>query len=288
MVNTRQIIGQASGQIDDAMKTFITETISIALALSIENVTRSIQEQMSVNGVCLRQDFLASELQRLIGETNTYTTPNRTVYRCNQFFKVDDIVEGDKEVYVEALLKRFSSTYKDPMSELKNIRQRGRLVQLYIDAFDLIMTKVEVLEAQAVSFFLGGLNKEIEMIVRMFKPQSLADAYCLSKLQEANNNVSRKINKSLMPTPKPVYNNFVRNTGSQMKNVNYTPNRPKPMYNNAPYRKHLTQKELDKKRAKNQCKNEAQYGEGVFGYEDSAEENRTSQSRQKDKSESVS
>ncbi|GKA86443.1 putative mitochondrial protein [Tanacetum coccineum] len=259
--------------------------------------------------------------------------PTGWVYRCNQFFKVDDIEEGDKvklasmllydkalawhqqftrihfenvnwDVYVEALLKRFSSTYEDPMSELKNIRQKGGLVQLYIDAFDVIMTKVEIPEAQAVSFFLGGLDKEIEMTVRMFKPQSLADAYCLSKLQESNNNVSRKITKSLLPAPKPVYNNFARNPSSQVANVNYTPNRPKPVSNNVPYRKQLTQKELDDKRSKNQCfycdqkyvpghkcsgrlfsleiiegsgeleeELGEQFDEGVFGYEDNAGEN---------------
>ncbi|GJU48942.1 putative mitochondrial protein [Tanacetum coccineum] len=208
--------------------------------------------------------------------------PTSWVYRCNQFFKVDDIEEGDKvklscmhlydkalawhqqftriheenvnwEVYVEALLKRFSGTYEDPMSELKNIRQKGGLVQLYIDSFDVIMTKVEIPEAQAVSFFLEVLDREIEMTVRMFKPQSLADAYCLSKLQESNNNVSRKITKSLLPAPKPAYNNFARNPSSQVANVNYTPNKPKPVSNNVPYRKQLTQKELDDKRSKNQC-----------------------------------
>ncbi|GJW73776.1 putative mitochondrial protein [Tanacetum coccineum] len=322
MVNTRQITGPPSNQLDETMRTFINESISTAM----ENVTRSIQEQLertvtalntSVNGVCLRQDALAAQVQRVTGDTGTSTNPNRIVntrmsriakiefpkfygddptgwvYRCNQFFKVDDIEEGDKvklasmhlydkalawhqqftrihgenvnwEVYVEALLKRFSSTYEDPMSELKNIRQKGGLVQLYIDAFDVIMTK----------------------------------------LQEANNNVSRKITKSLLPAPKPVYNNFARNPSSQVANVNYTPNRPKPVSNNVPYRKQLTQKELDDKRSKNQCfycdqkyvpghkcsgrlfsleiiegsgeleeELGEQFDEGVFGYEDNAGEN---------------
>ncbi|GKD38537.1 hypothetical protein Tco_1258744 [Tanacetum coccineum] len=287
----------------------------------MESVTRSIQEQLertvmntSINGVCLRQGASALELQRLTGDINTSTAPNRTintrmsmiakikfpkfhgddptgwVYRCNQFFKVDDIVEDVKvklalmHLYDKALAwhQQFTRNHGENMN-----------------------WEVEVLETQAVSFFLGGLDKEIEMIVRMFKPQSLVDAYCLSKLQEANNSVSRKINKSSMPTPKPVYNNFVRNPGSQVQSVNYNPTKAKHVYNNASYTKQLTKKELDEKRAKNQCfncdqryipshkcsgelfsleiledngvidaENETHCDEGVFGYGESAEENR--------------
>ncbi|GJW73773.1 putative mitochondrial protein [Tanacetum coccineum] len=218
--------------------------------------------------------------------------PTSWVYRCNQFFKVDDIEEGDKvklasmhlydkalawhqqftrihgenvnwEVYVEALLKRFSSTYEDPMSELKNIRQKGGLVQLYIDAFDVIMTKVEIPEAQAVSFFLGGLDKEIEITVRMFKPQSLVDAYCLSKLQESNNNVSRKITKSLLPAPKPVYNNFARNLSSQV--ANYVPGHK--------CSGRLFSLEIIEGSRELEEEFGEQFDEGVFDYEDSAGEN---------------
>nr|GEV76882.1 retrotransposon protein, putative, unclassified [Tanacetum cinerariifolium] len=79
------------------------------------------------------------------------------------------ILIKEQEVYVEALLKRFSSTYEDPMSELNNIRQKKGLVQLYIDAFDVIMTKMEIPKAQEVSFFIGGLDKKIEMTGEAFQ-----------------------------------------------------------------------------------------------------------------------
>nr|GFA22068.1 hypothetical protein [Tanacetum cinerariifolium] len=55
------------------------------------------------------------------------------------------------EVYVEALLKRFYSTYEDPMSDLKNIRPKGGTIQIYIDAFDMLTTKVEVPETQTLA-----------------------------------------------------------------------------------------------------------------------------------------
>ncbi|GKD42640.1 reverse transcriptase [Tanacetum coccineum] len=196
-----------------------------AITTTMANVTKAIQDQVnqsidamneSIKGVCTRQDFICAEMKKLSGEASTSTVPNRA-----NNSKVDAMEENQKvklvfmhlydkalawhqqyskmygeemlwEVYVEALLKRFCSTYENPMTDLKNISQKEGYVQVYIDAFDVLMTKVEVPESQAVSFFLGGLDKDIEMSVRMFKPQTLADAYCLSKLQEANNNVSKK------------------------------------------------------------------------------------------------
>jgi len=39
--------------------------------------------------------------------------------------------------------------------------------------------------AYAISCSLSGLNDEIQNAVRMFRPQTLQDASCLAKLQEA-------------------------------------------------------------------------------------------------------
>lgn len=36
----------------------------------------------------------------------------------------------------------------------------------------MLLTKVDIPELQAVSFFLGVLDKEIEMNVRMFRPNT--------------------------------------------------------------------------------------------------------------------
>nr|GEU41855.1 retrotransposon-related protein [Tanacetum cinerariifolium] len=131
------------------------------------------------------------------------------------------------EVYVEALLKRFSSTYEDPMTDMKNISQKGGSVQVYIDDFDVLMIK----------------------------------------LQEANNNVSKKYTKPLLPTPK--YNQSYQNTfgkpnSPQIPSMSQSFDRNKPMNNIVPFRKQLTQKELDDKRSKNQC----------FNYDQNAAKNR--------------
>ncbi|GJV13443.1 putative nucleotidyltransferase, ribonuclease H [Tanacetum coccineum] len=266
MMNTRQVIWP----IDDSLKSFIIEAITVALASTMAVVNKTIEDQVnksiaamnsSVNEVCVRQDFLNSEIQMLLGETSTsYVTyrnnnprmsqmtkikfrkfygddPTGWVYRCNQLFKVDkfsrvNVENVTCEVYVKALLKRFFSTYEDPMSKLKNIRQKDGLVQVYIDAFDLLMTKVEVPETQAISFFLGGLDKEIEMSVRMFRPQTLVDA-CLSKLQVANNNVSKRFTKALLTTPRYTQahtDNFDKNNSPQVLIVNQSYNMKKHRY----------------------------------------------------------
>ncbi|GKE47029.1 gypsy/ty3 retroelement polyprotein, partial [Tanacetum coccineum] len=59
-----------------------------------------------------------------------------------------DVINSLRWMILKKWTKR-CSTYEDHMSQLKNIRQKGGLVQLYIDAFDVIMTKVEIPEAQA-------------------------------------------------------------------------------------------------------------------------------------------
>ncbi|GJY52038.1 putative mitochondrial protein [Tanacetum coccineum] len=76
------------------------------------------------------------------------------------------------------------------MSALKILKYETT-VREYEDAFDILLSRVEVSE-EHVSLFMGGLPTEIEMGVRMFKPKTLANAYCLTNLQEATLNVVKK------------------------------------------------------------------------------------------------
>ncbi|GJT35795.1 hypothetical protein Tco_0926214 [Tanacetum coccineum] len=80
--------------------------------------------------------------------------------------------------------------------------------------------------AEAISFYMAGLPTDVELVVRMFRPQTLANTYSLSKLHH----------KPLtLPTP----------------NANW---RTKPSTSQStPFRRRLTQKELEENRAKNQC-----------------------------------
>ncbi|PKI68034.1 hypothetical protein CRG98_011630 [Punica granatum] len=139
------------------------------------------------------------------------------LYRCEQFFEVDRTLEELKlklvvihlegralqwhqsymkslavegknvswKDYIMAIVLRFDDTgYEDPMTDLKSLRQYGSLKD-YMNEFDTILNKVNISEADALSHFLGGLNAEIQLPVRMFKPSTLAQAYSLARLQES-------------------------------------------------------------------------------------------------------
>jgi len=74
--------------------------------------------------------------------------------------------------------------YDDPLAELMKLRQNGSVAQ-YQEKFNTLLNRVDLFVVQAVSYFLSGLNEEVQCVVRMFKPASLHGAYCLAKLQEA-------------------------------------------------------------------------------------------------------
>ncbi|GKA69210.1 putative mitochondrial protein [Tanacetum coccineum] len=115
---------------------------------------------------------------------------------------------------------------------------------------------VELNEAYAVSLFIGGFKKEISMPIRLFKITSLTDVYAMAKMQEATNVVLKpRYNSPLLPTPKfvtnTVYANKTVNTPFKSNTVNGGNQFVSRNGGNRPYR--LTQKELEDKRAKNQC-----------------------------------
>ncbi|GJX25127.1 retrotransposable element Tf2 [Tanacetum coccineum] len=171
-----------------------------------------------------------------------------------QFVKFigDDV---DWNVYRGAILKRFDVAYDDPLGEVKKLKQTSTM-QEYIDAFDRLLCIINLEKDQCISFFLAGLSSEIELVVRMFKPSTLAKVYRLHKLDEAKvNAIKQRPKQPILPTPR--YQNQFPNTGPKpmalsAPNANW---RTKPVNSSsfAPLRKQLTQKELEEKRAKNQC-----------------------------------
>ena len=87
--------------------------------------------------------------------------------------------------YVMAMKSRFGSlAYEDPMAKLKKLKQTGSLKE-YLRAFELLLDKAQLSQGKAISCFLAGLRHEMEMMVRMFNPKTLQEAYSLAKLQEA-------------------------------------------------------------------------------------------------------
>ena len=53
-----------------------------------------------------------------------------------------------------------------------------------MEEFDELYPRTYVKESQALSFFSSSLVDELQMLVRMFKPKTLADAYSLACMQE--------------------------------------------------------------------------------------------------------
>lgn len=137
---------------------------------------------------------------------------HKWLYKCNQYFDLEEIAEQDKlklasyyldglalywhqnfirnlegqeatwAEYVEALCCRFGGQ-KDPLEELTEHKQAGDL-EVYIKEFDMLWNRAQVTEKQALVFFLGGLETEIKNLVKMFEPKSLKQAYNLSRLHD--------------------------------------------------------------------------------------------------------
>ncbi|KAF2301133.1 hypothetical protein GH714_020363 [Hevea brasiliensis] len=118
-------------------------------------------------------------------------------------------------------------------------------------------------EDQALSFFLFGLNDELQMPVRMFKPQTLVEAYALAKLQEIT--VAAIQHKSISTARSTYSAGISYNTSNtttvkptavkELPGLLHTPNIPKLPINTTtnPKQPVLTSKELNEKRTKGLC-----------------------------------
>jgi len=77
--------------------------------------------------------------------------------------------------FTKSLIDRFGAIGDDPMAELMRLRQKTS-VDVYHEEFDSIITRLKLSDDHILSFFLGGLKKEIQIMVRMFQPTSLQHA----------------------------------------------------------------------------------------------------------------
>lgn len=201
------------------------------LSVQVTQLTNRMQEQGVHNGNTFsrltRVDFPKFDGEDVQG----------WVYRCDQFFAIDNVVDNMKvkvasihmigrallwhqsfmktqvegvwpnwEDYKTAVLARFGiGSFDDPLSVLMKLKQTGT-VEAYQESFDALLNRVDLTEKQAISCFLSGLTDEVQNSVRMFKPQSLHDAYCLAKLQEATL-VSMARKKPILDKPSPTFRN---------------------------------------------------------------------------------
>ncbi|GJZ73511.1 hypothetical protein Tco_0637657, partial [Tanacetum coccineum] len=91
---------------------------------------------------------------------------------------------------------RHAKIFPYPIAALKNAKY-DKSAKDYQDTFEFFLSRMEVSEEHAISLYLGGLPTELEMAVRMFKPKTLSDAYCLTTLQEATLEAVKKKSDSL-------------------------------------------------------------------------------------------
>ncbi|GJX18735.1 gypsy/ty3 retroelement polyprotein [Tanacetum coccineum] len=138
---------------------------------------------------------------------------NGWLFRVQQFFLIDNVQENQKiklvsmhlydkalewhkqfikihgenvlwPEYEKEITARFNSVFKDPMVEIKNLKEDGE-VKVYQEQFEVLLNRLDLIESYAVSLFIRGLKSEIGMPVRMFKPTTLKDASRLTRIQEA-------------------------------------------------------------------------------------------------------
>nr|GEV23328.1 hypothetical protein [Tanacetum cinerariifolium] len=86
--------------------------------------------------------------------------------------------------FKEAIMLRFGSAYDDLIGYNKNLRHTGTIEE-YHNAFDRLLSRIDLPEDQQVSCYIARLQSEVELVVRMFRPKTLAKVYHLSKVQEA-------------------------------------------------------------------------------------------------------
>ncbi|GKE95264.1 hypothetical protein Tco_1580119 [Tanacetum coccineum] len=98
-------------------------------------------------------------------------------------------------------------------------------VQVYQDSFEKSLNKVDLIDEYVISLFIGGLKEDIAYAVRMYKPTSLSDVFCLSKLQEASNSMTKGRHTSWTASSK---NNVTPNVNKEGGNVSRNANLKRP------------------------------------------------------------
>jgi len=115
--------------------------------------------------------------------------------------------------YKRAIIYRFGGgAFDDPLTDLMKLRQLG-IMEQYQEKFDALLTRIDLLVNHAVSYFLSALIGEIHTAVRMFRPQTLHEAYCLAKLQEATFASTTRRAKPILERPPSLMRSF----GSQSR-----------------------------------------------------------------------
>ncbi|GKD98904.1 gypsy/ty3 retroelement polyprotein, partial [Tanacetum coccineum] len=133
--------------------------------------------------------------------------------------------------------RRFGIVFDDPISEMRTIKYQSNAKD-YHDAFDTLLSRVDVSEEHDVSFYFGGLPAEIEMGVRI-NEFSTRKGWGNGNGYGSNVKTKLLIGRCLSVDKLP----------SPTANWKTKPNTPAT----ALVRKQMTQKEYQEKRAQNLC-----------------------------------
>ncbi|KAF2296866.1 hypothetical protein GH714_010277 [Hevea brasiliensis] len=94
----------------------------------------------------------------------------------------------------------FTKAREDPLEDLKNLKQEFTL-QDYWNSLNQLYSKARIQEEKALNFFLSGLVDELQLVVKMFKPRTLSEAYSLARLQEVTvATIKNNVNPDIKPT----------------------------------------------------------------------------------------
>ncbi|GJR09159.1 putative mitochondrial protein [Tanacetum coccineum] len=228
---TRRYVNEALAGIRREIKEMLSQITSLSLQNQVVNGAVRPQNQY---GRMTKVDF-----PKNLGED-----VKGWIFRCGQFFLIDSIVEDQK---------RFGTVFDDPMADLQNVKYDSSTKE-YQDKFDDLLSRVDISMEHSISLYLAGLPTEIEMGVRMFKPQTLTYAYCLTNLQEDTLNAVKKKSKMQFQASTSRYGGNVTTNTANSKPLLTLPNTTKTWNakpNIVPPKKQLTQKEYEEKRAKN-------------------------------------
>ncbi|GJZ13163.1 putative mitochondrial protein [Tanacetum coccineum] len=105
------------------------------------------------------------------------------LYKCEQFFEIDHVSDPHKIQLASIHLYGAASLWHRQFVKLMG----GNASWDSFKEVDLI----DLPEDQQINFYIAGLQSDVELVVRMYRPKSLAEVYHLSKIQEA----AIKVNK---------------------------------------------------------------------------------------------
>nr|KYP37825.1 hypothetical protein KK1_040968 [Cajanus cajan] len=146
--------------------------------------------------------------------------------------------------YTRILLDRFGEICEDPMADLMKLRQKSSITE-YHEEFDSIVSHVELSEAHQLSCFLGGLKQDVQMMVRMFQPDSVRKVFSLAKIYEAST-LSNPQFKPILKNQKPQFSSKPPILSNPSKPAESTPMKAKTFRN-------LSPAYMSEKRAKGLC-----------------------------------